>query len=146
MTRIENNEYLLSLIFWVGERRLQLLEGQLMHMAAEKLHHCHVGHEAIAHHRLYCLDRLQGLLWGPLEQQCHHLRKLKDRGSPEWVRGTVQKTGPVSYKVMAKYTPRHVRRHLDQQVAGTGIVATPRASDPNFKEGFLALPQSHAGW
>ncbi|KAL1433378.1 hypothetical protein MTO96_012584 [Rhipicephalus appendiculatus] len=37
------------------------------------------------------------------------------------------------------------RRHLDQLVAGTGTLAKPRASDPGFTEGFLALPQSQAG-
>ncbi|KAH7972087.1 hypothetical protein HPB52_006333 [Rhipicephalus sanguineus] len=29
--------------------------------------------------------------------------------------------------------------------SGTGTVATPRASEPDFTEGFLALPQSQAG-
>ncbi|XP_037501537.2 uncharacterized protein K02A2.6-like [Rhipicephalus sanguineus] len=70
------------------------------------------------------------------------------RGSPKWVRGTVlKKTGPVSYKVIVT-TPRGKfiwRRHLDQLLASTGTVVTPRASEPDFTEGFLALPQSQAG-
>nr|XP_037279883.1 uncharacterized protein K02A2.6-like [Rhipicephalus microplus] len=70
------------------------------------------------------------------------------RGSPKWVRGTVlKKTGPVSYEVIVT-TPRGKfiwRRHLDQLLGGTGTVTTPRASESDFTEGFLALPQSQAG-
>ncbi|KAL1467494.1 hypothetical protein MTO96_042136 [Rhipicephalus appendiculatus] len=70
-----------------------------------------------------------------------HLR-LTQMGS--WNPADEDWTSLVTHKVIVT-TPRGKfiwRRHLDQLLAGTDTVATSRAPDRDFTEGFLALPQS----